>query len=81
MFSSSCPKQLSSALRSYPQMTSEVPEMTNPTLPHGGAQLGAIDGPLVMIGMGSIGRATLPLLDRHIAFDKSRAIALYSTSW
>ena len=50
--------------------------MTNPTLPHGGAQLGAIDGPLVMIGMGSIGRATLPLLDRHIAFDKSRAIAL-----
>ena len=38
--------------------------MTNPTLPHGGAQLGAIDGPLVMIGMGSIGRATLPLLDR-----------------
>ncbi|MSZ14862.1 MAG: homospermidine synthase, partial [Actinobacteria bacterium] len=29
-----------------------------------------------MIGMGSIGRATLPLLDRHIAFDKSRAIAL-----
>ena len=50
--------------------------MTDPKLPHGGAQLGAIDGPLVMIGMGSIGRATLPLLDRHIAFDKSRAIAL-----
>ena len=50
--------------------------MTDPKLPHGGAQLGAIEGPLVMIGMGSIGRATLPLLDRHIAFDKSRAIAL-----
>ena len=50
--------------------------MTEVQLPHGGAQLGEISGPLVMIGMGSIGRATLPLLDRHIAFDKSRAIAL-----
>ena len=35
-----------------------------------------ITGPVVMIGMGSIGRATLPLLDRHIDFDRSRAIAL-----
>ena len=27
------------------------------------------DGPIVMIGFGSIGRGTLPLLERHIAFD------------
>ena len=29
-----------------------------------------IDGPLVMIGFGSIGRGTLPLIERHIAFDR-----------
>ena len=28
------------------------------------------DGPMVMIGFGSIGRGTLPLLERHIAFDR-----------
>ena len=56
MFSLRCPKQLGSALRSYPLMTSEVPEMTDSKMPHGGAQLGAVEGPLVMIGMGS-GRA------------------------
>jgi homospermidine synthase len=37
---------------------------------------GTISGPLVMIGFGSIGRGTLPLLDRHIAFDRARAIVL-----
>lgn len=31
-----------------------------------------ITGPVVMIGFGSIGRGTLPLLDRHIDFDRSR---------
>lgn len=31
-----------------------------------------IDGPLVMIGFGSIGRGTLPLIERHIAFDRAR---------
>jgi homospermidine synthase len=31
-----------------------------------------IDGPLVMIGFGSIGRGTLPLILRHIEFDRSR---------
>ena len=31
-----------------------------------------IDGPLVMIGFGSIGRGTLPLIERHIAFDRSQ---------
>ncbi|MCP8939722.1 homospermidine synthase [Alsobacter sp. SYSU M60028] len=33
---------------------------------------GRIDGPIVMIGFGSIGRGTLPLIERHFAFDKSR---------
>jgi len=31
-----------------------------------------VDGPLVMIGFGSIGRGTLPLILRHIAHDRSR---------
>jgi homospermidine synthase len=30
------------------------------------------DGPIVMIGFGSIGKGTLPLLERHIAFDRSK---------
>ncbi|MGP0059581.1 MAG: homospermidine synthase [Beijerinckiaceae bacterium] len=33
---------------------------------------GTITGPIVMIGFGSIGRGTLPLLERHFRFDKSR---------
>ncbi|ADH91142.1 Homospermidine synthase [Ancylobacter novellus DSM 506] len=33
---------------------------------------GKIDGPIVMIGFGSIGRGTLPLLERHFDFDKDR---------
>jgi len=33
---------------------------------------GRIDGPIVMIGFGSIGRGTLPLIERHFDFDKSR---------
>ncbi|GLK73249.1 homospermidine synthase [Ancylobacter dichloromethanicus] len=33
---------------------------------------GKIDGPIVMIGFGSIGRGTLPLLERHFDFDKER---------
>lgn len=28
-----------------------------------------LDGPLVMVGFGSIGRGTLPLIERHIAYD------------
>jgi len=31
-----------------------------------------IAGPIVMIGFGSIGRGTLPLIDRHFGFDSSR---------
>jgi homospermidine synthase len=33
-------------------------------------------GPVVMIGFGSIGRGTLPLLDRHLTFDRSRAVVV-----
>jgi homospermidine synthase len=33
---------------------------------------GRITGPIVIIGFGSIGRGTLPLLERHFEFDKSR---------
>ncbi|MHA1158043.1 MAG: saccharopine dehydrogenase NADP-binding domain-containing protein, partial [Alphaproteobacteria bacterium] len=32
----------------------------------------SIEGPIVMIGLGSIGRGTLPLIERHIDFDRSR---------
>ncbi|SHO64481.1 homospermidine synthase [Pseudoxanthobacter soli DSM 19599] len=35
-----------------------------------------IDGPIVMIGLGSIGRGTLPLIDRHFEFDRSRYVVL-----
>ncbi|WP_061936837.1 homospermidine synthase [Aureimonas sp. AU22] len=31
-----------------------------------------ITGPIVMIGFGSIGRGTLPLIERHFRYDKSR---------
>lgn len=31
-----------------------------------------ISGPIVMIGFGSIGRGTLPLIERHFTFDKTR---------
>ncbi len=33
---------------------------------------GKITGPVVMIGFGSIGRGTLPLIERHFDFDRSR---------
>ncbi len=35
-----------------------------------------IDGPIVMIGFGSIGRGTLPLILRHFAFDRSRMVVI-----
>ncbi len=37
---------------------------------------GEITGPVVMIGFGSIGRGTLPLIERHFKFDKSRMVIL-----
>ena len=37
---------------------------------------GEITGPIVMIGFGSIGRGTLPLIERHFNFDKSRMVVI-----
>jgi homospermidine synthase len=37
---------------------------------------GKIDGPVVMIGFGSIGKGTLPLLERHFGFDKKRLVVI-----
>ncbi len=34
------------------------------------------DGPIVMIGFGSIGKGTLPLLERHIDFDPAKFIVI-----
>jgi homospermidine synthase len=38
--------------------------------------LGRVSGPVVMIGFGSIGRGVLPLLDRHIEFDRDRCTVI-----
>jgi homospermidine synthase len=37
---------------------------------------GRISGPIVMIGFGSIGKGTLPLIERHFAFDKTRLVVI-----
>ncbi|EKF17107.1 homospermidine synthase [Nitratireductor pacificus] len=37
---------------------------------------GEITGPIVMIGFGSIGRGTLPLIERHLKFDKARMVVI-----
>ena len=37
---------------------------------------GRIDGAIVMIGFGSIGRGTLPLIERHFTFDKDRFVVV-----
>ena len=37
---------------------------------------GEITGPIVMIGFGSIGRGTLPLIERHFKYDKSRFVVV-----
>ena len=34
------------------------------------------EGPIVMIGFGSIGRGTLPLIERHIGFDRSKFVII-----
>jgi len=34
------------------------------------------DGPIVMIGFGSIGKGTLPLLERHIVFDRRKFVVI-----
>ena len=35
-----------------------------------------ITGPIVMIGFGSIGKGTLPLIERHFNYDKSRFVVI-----
>src|SRR3954470_6450928 len=35
-----------------------------------------IDGPIVMVGFGSIGRGFLPLLERHFKFDASKLVVV-----
>jgi homospermidine synthase len=40
---------------------------------------GHIDGPIVMIGFGSIGIGTLPLIERHFTFDRSRLVVIDPT--
>ena len=37
---------------------------------------GRIEGPIVMIGFGSIGKGTLPLIERHFAFDPERFVVI-----
>ena len=37
---------------------------------------GRITGPIVMIGFGSIGKGTLPLIERHFEYDKSRFVVI-----
>src|SRR5215213_6668548 len=37
---------------------------------------GRISGPIVMIGFGSIGQGTLPLIERHFEYDKSRFVVI-----
>ena len=44
--------------------------------PSAARELANIAGPIVMIGFGSIGRGTLPLIDRHIGLDRSRAVVV-----
>src|SRR5436305_15140014 len=38
--------------------------------------LARFDGPIVKIGFGSIGKGTLPLIERHIAFDRSKFVVI-----
>src|SRR6201991_788445 len=35
-----------------------------------------ISGPIVIVGFGSIGKGTLPLIERHLDYDKSRITVL-----
>src|SRR5689334_9803073 len=37
---------------------------------------GRISGPVVMIGFGSIGKGTLPLIEHHFTYDKSRFVVI-----
>jgi homospermidine synthase len=41
-----------------------------------GEKYARIDGPIVMLGFGSIGRGTLPLIQRHFDFDPGRLVVV-----
>jgi homospermidine synthase len=38
--------------------------------------LAHFDGPIVMVGFGSIGKGTLPLIERHLAFDREKFVVI-----
>ncbi|HEX8828356.1 MAG TPA: saccharopine dehydrogenase C-terminal domain-containing protein [Xanthobacteraceae bacterium] len=38
--------------------------------------LARFDGPIVMVGFGSIGKGTLPLIERHLAFDREKFVVI-----
>ena len=52
-----------------------VPE-THPMSPPDQLIHAKISGPIVMIGFGSIGKGTLPLIERHFDYDKSRFVII-----
>jgi homospermidine synthase len=37
---------------------------------------GTITGPIVMIGFGSIGRGTMPLIERHFDYDAKKVVVI-----
>ena len=37
---------------------------------------GQIKGPIVMIGFGSIGKGTLPLIERHFTYNKNQMVVI-----
>jgi len=55
---------------------SGVNEVDAPTPPTGGPVYARFEGPIVMVGFGSIGKGTLPLIERHIAFDRSKLVVI-----
>jgi len=38
--------------------------------------LARFDGPIIMIGFGSSGKGTLPLIERHLAFDREKFVVI-----
>src|SRR5262252_3110687 len=42
----------------------------------GGPLHARFEGPIVMVGFGSIGKGTLPLIERHIAFDRAKFVVI-----
>ena len=52
-------------------MTDHVPVSSTPYQVYA-----KISGPIVMIGFGSIGRGTLPLIERHFEYDKERLVVI-----